>query len=107
MTRGLKYEKKRKLSNVDGGKLRLSETSDQKTFRRIRYAAPPGDQKRESRQRRRGTKRFVKMRIAARAHYPVYFSSRFHMLSRSHCYAKYHHGQRRGQAEKVGPIRKT
>lgn len=36
-----------------------------KTFRRIRCGVPPGDQKRESRQR--GTRRFVKMRLAARA----------------------------------------
>jgi len=49
MTREL-CEKKKKLSDVDGSKLRPSETSGQKTFWRIRYATSL-DQKRKSPQR--------------------------------------------------------
>lgn len=106
MTHRLKCKKRRKLSNVDGGKLRLSETSARKHSGEL-DVQPSQEIKKGSRQRRRGTKRFVKMRIAARAHYPVYFSSRFHMLSRSHCYVKYYHERRHGQTEKVDSIQKT
>jgi len=71
-------EKKKKLSDVDESKLKPSETSDQKTFRRIRYAAPL--EKRVS-ATKRGMKRFVKMRIAARVSstFP-YNSTRFLVL---------------------------
>lgn len=72
MTHRLKCEKRRKLSDVDGGKLRPSETSDRKHSGEL-DVQPRQEIKKGSRQRRRGTKRFVKMRIAARAHYPVYF----------------------------------
>lgn len=71
-----------------------------KTFRGIRRGVLPRDQKGESRREslERTTRRFVKMRIAARA--SLFFFS-FLPHPRSHCYAKCDHRWRKRAPRKV------
>jgi hypothetical protein len=63
-----KGEERRKLPGVDGGKLRPSETSGRKHSGELDVEPRQDIKKGSPCNEGRGTKRFVKMRIAARAH---------------------------------------
>jgi len=63
-----KGEERRRVPGVDGGKLRPSETSGRKHSGELDVEPRQEIKKGSPRNEGRGTERFVKMRIAARAH---------------------------------------